>query len=79
MSTLDPNKVGVRVDCPTCHYQKKPIGRSAPLFGYYCDFECSGYGEAPYPGSLWPNESEWDFGYPVGTDGTNQAAKGEQS
>ena len=32
--------------------------------------DCPGYRQAPYPGSLWPNETSDDFGYPVGADGT---------
>jgi hypothetical protein len=31
--------------------------------------ECGGYYEKPFVGSLWPNESEADFGYEVGTIG----------
>jgi len=37
---------------------------------YLCDWECRGYREVPLSGSLWPGESEADFGYPVNDDGT---------
>lgn len=30
-----------------------------------CDSECVGYDLAPFVGSLWPNESEAQFGYAV--------------
>lgn len=66
---LNPNKFGVYVHCQKCGYQKKPIGRSAPI-PMYCDDDCRNYRLEPYPGQLWPNESEADFGYPVGDDGT---------
>jgi hypothetical protein len=67
--TLNTNKIGVRVRCAVCDDVKKPIGRSAPLGTSYCDDDCPGYHQPPYPGSLWPGESEADFGYPVGNDG----------
>ena len=66
---LNPNKVGVVVTCNLCGQRKKPIGRSAPLEWYLCDDECHGYHQDPKPGSLWMNESEEQFGYPVGNDG----------
>jgi len=64
-------KVGISVRCTTCDKRKSPIGRSAPLEmdGGLCDSDCSGYREEPYPGCLWPCESEEDFGYPIGLDG----------
>ena len=71
--TLRENRVGVRVECQTCGYTKKPVGRSAPLGMHYCDDECAGYRRSPYPGSLWPGESEADFGYAVSADGTTDA------
>jgi len=65
-------RVGVRVECGTCHRMKKPIGRSASLAAAngYCDDDCAGYREAPLPGSLWPGEHSDDFGYPVSEDGS---------
>jgi len=67
--SLDPNKIGVRVDCTVCGRTKKPIGRSAPVETYLCDDDCVGYNQEPRVGSLWPNESEADFGYYVGQQG----------
>jgi len=65
-----PTKVGVRIVCAVCGVQKKPIGRDAPLDGYYCDWECPGYRVPPFVGSLWPGETDADFGYPCGDYGT---------
>lgn len=74
---LNPNKVGVSVECTVCGLRKKPRGRSAPLemANSLCDHECPGYDQPPYAGSLWPRESEADFGYPVGDDGTRLAVQ----
>jgi hypothetical protein len=44
----------------------------------YCTDECPGYRQPPYAGSLWPGETEAEFGYPVGDDGTRRAARGEE-
>lgn len=46
-------------DCLKCGKRKKLIGRDYPaaMGGGYCDHECSGYREEPYPGHLW--WSEW--------------------
>lgn len=62
-------KVGIKVTCAVCGHMKKPIGRDAPMSAYYCDDECAGYRQPPYPGSLWPGETDDQFGYPVGNDG----------
>lgn len=72
MSNLDPTKFGVRVQCIICRRTKAPVGRSVPipLANSMCDIECPGHGLAPRVGSLWPDESEADFGHPVGTVGT---------
>jgi hypothetical protein len=51
---------------------KKPIGRSAPFNASYCDNDCEGYRKPPYPGSLWPGETEEDFGYKISDDGTKR-------
>lgn len=67
-------KVGIIVRCAVCGQMKKPIGRSAPLCGGYCDDDCKGYRQEPHPGSLWPSETEAEFGYPVGPDGTEERA-----
>lgn len=70
---LRTSRVGVIVRCTVCGQNKKPIGRSGPLMASYCDDDCRGYHQNPKPGSLWPGESEADFGYPVGSDGTTDA------
>lgn len=46
------------VDCKTCGMRKAPVGRSVPMeaANSYCDSECSGYREDPYPPHLWPGE-----------------------
>jgi hypothetical protein len=63
-------RVGIAVVCALCGRMKQPIGRSAPMGAHYCTDTCQGYRQPPLPGSLWPRESEKDFGYPVGDDGT---------
>jgi hypothetical protein len=51
---------------------KKPIGRAAPNGRHYCDHECKGYQQEPYVGSLWPGETEEEFGFPISDDGTEE-------
>lgn len=66
--TLNPNKFGVRVECLTCGRPKNPRGRDAGVYmaSSYCTREgCQGYDDEPRAGSLWPGESEADFGFPV--------------
>ncbi len=63
---LDPTKFGVRVSCTVCGHTKQPLGRSAPAMAYHCNSECNGYYLDPQVGSLWPDESEVDFGFWVG-------------
>ena len=53
------------------------------MAGSLCDWKCPGYNEEPMPGSLWPGESEADFGYPVGPYGwkevdANPRARGKK-
>ena len=73
---LSGTKRGVAVRCTTCGLTKKPVGRSAPIVMYYCEEgRCHDYRKAPRPGSLWPGETEVDFGYSVGGDGTTEASK----
>lgn len=67
---MGEERIGVMVRCKTCGWIKKPIGRDAPVGWYGCDDGCSGYRTDPRPGSLWPGETSTDFGYPIGTDGT---------
>lgn len=63
-------RVGIRVKCTVCHQTKAPHGRSTPLYGYYCDFECPGYNLDPKPGCLWPGETSEEFGFPFCNDAT---------
>lgn len=70
-------RVGVVVRCAVCGDMKKPVGRSAPIGASYCDDECRGYRLEPYPGSLWPGESEADFGYAINDHGTVERAANE--
>jgi hypothetical protein len=70
---LSATRTGIAVHCGYCHQMKCPRGRSQPLGAYYCDHECPGYDTEPHVGSLWPGETEAEFGYPVGTIGTKDA------
>lgn len=69
-------KRGISVYCVVCKRRKAPIGRSVPyeIYGAYCERECAGYDIEPFVGSLWPGETEAEFGYPVGKDGTEEIA-----
>lgn len=70
---LNPLKVGASVRCLTCGRSKAPIGRSVPVMAadsYCTSQDCDGHGDVPNVSSLWPEESEEDFGYPVGDVGT---------
>lgn len=62
-------KVGLHITCSVCGRIKKPRGRSAPVTLYPCDWECPGYLQDPQVGTLWPGETEAEFGYPVGPHG----------
>lgn len=77
MSELVATKVGIRVKCLVCGQQKKPIGRAGSLNASYCDDDCEGYRQPPYVGSLWPGETDADFGYPVNDDWTRALAASE--
>ncbi len=70
MPELNPHKFGVKAVCFLCQNTKIPRGRSVPLGLYGCDDRCEGYDQLPYVGSLWPDESEETFGYPVADAGT---------
>ncbi len=65
-------RVGIRVRCEVCRRTKNPIGRSGPLVADYCDRDCPGYRQPPFVGSLWPGETEEEFGYSIGSDGTKE-------
>ena len=69
MRELSKTKVGVSVWCGVCGRMKKPFGRDASASSPYCTYDCTGYEKEPLPGSLWPGESEFDFGYEVGEQG----------
>lgn len=66
---LRTNVRGVEVECTVCHRTKCPRGRSAPAELRMCDYDCVGHNLDPQVGSLWPGESEADFGYAVGNVG----------
>lgn len=72
MNNLNPNKIGIRVSCIVCGHIKQPVGRSAPFGATFCGSDCKGFYLEPLSGSLWPNESEADFGYPVADVGTTE-------
>ena len=66
-------RVGVRVVCAVCGQTKQPVGRSAPMGASYCNpDDCEGYRQQPHAGSLWPGETQEEFGYPVGSAGTEE-------
>jgi hypothetical protein len=70
LTPLNPRKFGVHVRCTVCGHRKQPVGRSASPAVTYCNEDCPGYEQEPRVGSLWPNESEADFGWPVSDTGT---------
>lgn len=75
-------KVGVMVRCAVCGDMKKPRGRSGPMGMQFCEpawdgHGCPGYDQDPQAGSLWPGESDEDFGYPVGPHGWKLVEMGE--
>lgn len=64
-------KIGVRVICALCGQQKQPRGRSAALIASFCTRDdCAGYVDPPLVGDLWPGETDAQFGFPCGDDGT---------
>jgi hypothetical protein len=67
---VSATKRGIRVRCAACGLTKKPIGRDASMFASYCTDDCPGYDQPPHVGSLWPGETDADFGYPCGDRGT---------
>jgi hypothetical protein len=65
------SKVGIRIECAVCGQTKQPRGRSAPLSSSYCDRDrCLGYDQPPHVGSLWPGETDEEFGFPCSDVGT---------
>lgn len=75
---LSQTKSGKRVNCSMCGKEKAPMGRSVSAYtaANYCHpyGDCDGYALQPYMGSLWPGETEAEFGYMVGTRGTTEEA-----
>ena len=69
---LRSDVVGITVFCAVCARAKGPLGRSVPIESSMCNSSCKGYDEEPFVGSLWPGESEFDFGYEVGPYGTRR-------
>ncbi len=65
MDELRDDYFGYRVTCEECGRIKAPLGRSCPLGYGGCDSECTGYYLEPLPSSLFPRESEADFGFKV--------------
>jgi hypothetical protein len=65
-------KIGIAVTCTVCGATKKPVGRAAPLGFHYCELECPGYHAEPLPGSLWPGETDAEFGFPCGDNATDR-------
>lgn len=63
-------KIGIAVFCETCGLLKKPIGRDAPADSYYCTSDCRGYRDKPYPGQLWPGETDDQYGFDACDDAT---------
>jgi hypothetical protein len=52
---------------------KQPVGRSAGIGLTYCrSDDCEGYWERPLPGSLWPEETEVEFGFQISDEGTKE-------
>jgi hypothetical protein len=71
---MSATKYGIRVECAACRQAKQPVGRSAPMGSDFCNDECPGYDQPPHVGSLWPGETDEDFGYPCSDRGTRQLA-----
>ncbi len=72
-------RVGISVICSACGLRKCPRGRSQPPMIIMCNFECLGYRVEPLVGDLWPGETEDDFGYACGSEGTKLIARDEAS
>jgi hypothetical protein len=72
-------KVGIAVECAVCRRMKRPLGRAEPSSIFItCSpgDNCPGYLEEPLPGSLWPGETEEEFGHPVGSNGVEGRERG---
>jgi hypothetical protein len=69
---MSATKRGKRIICTACEQMKQPIGRDASMFASYCNRDCPGYEQEPHVGSLWPGETDEDFGYPCDDRGTER-------
>lgn len=65
-------RVGIAVRCNLCGRNKAPFWRSIGYGLYLCERDCPGYYQDPRPGSLWPGETEKEFGYPIISAGTKE-------
>lgn len=67
-------RIGIAVRCEICGKTKAPRGRSIPIMRHsdFCSSgsNCPGYRSEPFPGDLWPGETEEEFGYPVSSYAT---------
>jgi hypothetical protein len=79
-------RIGISLECTICHRTKAPRGRSVPMamISSMCTLSwpdepghCAGYYEEPIPGSLWPRETDEEFGFPCSTDGTREMTETE--
>lgn len=73
MEKLSNKKIGICIYCQECGKLKQPWGRSVPIStaNIYCYHDnCEGWDKEPLSGSLFPGESEYDFGYPCSDNGT---------
>ena len=67
-------RIGISVECAVCRRGKAPLGRSVPLemANSMCNWECPGYWQDPQVGSLWPGETDEQFGHAVGMHGSRE-------
>ena len=74
-------RIGISVECAVCHRTKAPRGRSLPCqwASSRCDWDCPGYRLDPQAGSLFPGETEAEFGFPIGPEGTREMTEAESS
>ena len=78
-------KIGISVKCAVCGKTKAPRGRSLSPHssesychtGYSPETECAGYRADPFPGDLFPGETENDVGYQCSDYATRLASSAE--
>ena len=73
----DATKVGIAIRCTTCGMTKAPRGRSVPFGSFLCESDCKGFREEPFPGDLWPGETDMDFGFACSDNATRPVVEGE--